>query len=306
MTASRAGHADANTQYSAHAMYVQPSGPFDVLQPDVVPHVFLEEQKKAFEPGAPTGMVALDLSASLCTDWPASTPVMLARYLVVRAHETLTHRFVSSGEIFYPVRGRGTSTSGGAKLSWKTGDVFCFPGGAETRHTAEEDTVLLCVTNEPELAYQGLSAPPLADSVTQPTLFQGELIDQHLSGRVGVPTKTAGKGILLVTPRLDRTKAMTPTLSIAMNTLEPGGDQRPHLHNAAALTLAIRHEGVYSMIDGQRYDWQPFCVMVTPPRAMHSHHNRGPGLMKALVFQDGGLYYQYRCPGFAFGGDGPR
>ncbi|MDP3139877.1 MAG: cupin domain-containing protein [Burkholderiaceae bacterium] len=306
MPTVQAERADANAQYSAHAMYIQPSGPFDVLLPEIVPHVFRDEQKKAFAPDAPTGMVLLDLSASLRTDGPATTPVMLARYLVIRAQETLSHRFVSSGEIFYPIRGRGASTSGGVTLSWKAGDVFCFPGGAETRHTADEDTVLLCVTNEPELAYQGLPAPPLSDSVTQPTLFKGELIDQHLSGRVGVPTQTAGKGILLVTPRLDRTKAMTPTLSIAMNTLEPGGDQRPHLHNAAALTLAIRHEGVHSTIDGQRYDWHPFCVMVTPPRAVHSHHNRGPGLMKALVFQDGGLYYQYRNPAFAFGGDSPR
>jgi gentisate 1,2-dioxygenase len=92
---------------------------------------------------------------------------------------------------------------------------------------------------------------------------------------------------------------------VAMNSLESGGDQRPHRHNSAALTLAIDWEGVHSMVDGQRYDWIPFGVLVTPPQAMHSHHNRGAGMMKSLVFQDAGLYYHYRNIGFSFNQEAP-
>jgi gentisate 1,2-dioxygenase len=54
------------------------------------------------------------------------------------------------------------------------------------------------------------------------------------------------------------------------------------------------------MIDGQRVDWQPDAVMVTPPTAVHSHHNEGDNLMTCLIAQDSGLYYQARTIGFSF------
>ena len=54
------------------------------------------------------------------------------------------------------------------------------------------------------------------------------------------------------------------------------------------------------MIDGQRVDWQPDAVMVTPPAAVHSHHNQGDQLMTCLIAQDSGLYYHARTIGFSF------
>lgn len=286
---------------TARATYYRPDKAFDHQLPDVPAHVFADELREVLRPGCPTGMVDLDLSTRLELPWPATTPVMLARYLVVKRGESLSHQFVASGEAFYVMRGRGSSVSGDTTLDWETGDTFCFPGGAVTDHRTEEDALLFAVTNEPELAYQGLAAPARADNPVLATHFLGEKVDEALARIVG-PTTTAGKGILLVTPNCASVKAMTPTLAAAMNSLEPGGDQRPHRHNSAALTLAIEAEGVHSMVDGERHDWVTFGVLVTPAQAMHSHHNRGPRTMKSLVFQDAGLYYHYRNIGFAFGG----
>jgi hypothetical protein len=47
-------------------------------------------------------------------------------------------------------------------------------------------------------------------------------------------------------------------------------------------------------------DWSDFAATVTPPAAVHSHHNRGTGRMLSLVFQDEGLHYYTRTPGFSF------
>jgi gentisate 1,2-dioxygenase len=159
--------------------------------------------------------------------------------------------------------------------------------------------VLLCVTNEPELSYQGLSAPAPERNPVRPVFFEGGKIDETLEA-ITDPLKTAGRAIILTAPHMLATKAMIPSLSIAVNTLEPGCNQRPHRHNATALTLAIGWQGVHTNIDGEEFPWSPFCVLLTPPRAVHSHHNLGEGLMKALVFQDGGLYYQFRNVGFNF------
>ena len=39
--------------------------------------------------------------------------------------------------------------------------------------------------------------------------------------------------------------------------------------------------------------------MVTPPSALHSHHNRGPAMMYSVVAQDGGVFYNARALGYA-------
>ena len=85
-----------------------------------------------------------------------------------------------------------------------------------------------------------------------------------------------------------------------MNSLEPGGVQVPHRHNAAALTLCVQGNGVYSMIEGRRTDWQVNAVMVTPPAELHAHHNEGTDMMLSIVAQDGGLFYHARVVGFGW------
>ena len=86
----------------------------------------------------------------------------------------------------------------------------------------------------------------------------------------------------------------------AINTLEPGKDQRAHRHNGVAITLALEGEGVYSLIENERVDWVSGAAQVTPATELHSHHNRGTKRMRSLVIQDEGLHYYTRTPGFSW------
>jgi gentisate 1,2-dioxygenase len=224
--------------------------------------------------------------------------------VVVRAGESLEHFFQATGEIYYVARGQGATRGGdSARIAWRTGDTFVLPGASRTRHDAEADSVLVCVTNEPELAYAGVRPPEAAcNAVVKAAYFDGRVIDEKLGlvhQRTG-PQKTAGKSVIFATTPLQGMRTILPSLTAAVNTLEPDGDQRPHRHNAAALTLTIESEGIYSKVGNQKIDWIPFGLMVTPPQAEHSHHNRGPRMMKSFVVQDGALYYQLRNPGFAW------
>jgi gentisate 1,2-dioxygenase len=287
--------------YSRNAILFTPEGAFDRGLSDVPPYIFTDEQKSALAPDCPTGLIALDLGPQLGLPWPATTPIMLARYVIVRTGESLAHRFEATGEIFYVIRGAGSSSAGDTRIEWQYGDVFCLPGASRTLHRASADSVLLCVTNEPELAYARVPAPDVSQNAAiTPAFFSGRKIDEALGvvhSRSG-PQQTAGKSVLLATTPLAHMKSLLPSLTAAMNTLEAGGDQRSHQHNAAALTLSIQGQGVYSKVGGQRIDWIPFGVIVTPPQAMHSHHNRGDGMMKSFVIQDGALYYHCRNAGF--------
>lgn len=295
-------NSDSNTA-ARDAIFYVPDGAFDRGLANVPPHLFRQEQQAAFDPGCPTGLIDMDLSACLGLTWPATTPAMLARYVVVRAGERLSHAFEATGEIYYVATGRGETCAGELKLRWQAGDVFVLPGASRTLHQATEDSVLVCMTNEPELAYAGVRAPePHRNRVVSPAFFSGAVIDEKL-GRVhqrSGPQTTAGKAVILSTTPLAGMRTILPSLTAAINTLEAGGDQRPHRHNAAALTLAIESEGIHSLIDGEQLDWIPFGLMVTPPQAVHSHHNRGPRMMKSFVVQDGALYYQLRNAGFSW------
>src|SRR5262245_36803988 len=94
------------------AIFYVPEGAFDRGLRDVPPHLFASEQSRALDPSCPTGLIAMDLSATLGTNYPATTPAMLARYAVVRAGESLEHAFQATGEIYYVARGQGVSESG--------------------------------------------------------------------------------------------------------------------------------------------------------------------------------------------------
>jgi gentisate 1,2-dioxygenase len=109
-----------------------------------------------------------------------------------------------------------------------------------------------------------------------------------------------GKSVNLGNAALEGSRTTTPTFTLALNSLLPGEAQRGHRHNAVAVTLVLAGEGCYSLIDGERVDWEPHTVMITPPTAFHSHHNDGKELALFLIVQDGGVYYHCRTMGFSF------
>ena len=90
------------------------------------------------------------------------------------------------------------------------------------------------------------------------------------------------------------------SLTLSLNTLPGGAAQRPHRHNAAAITLVVQGRSSFSLIDGARAEWSEWATLVTPPCAPHSHHNGGSERALFLIVQDGGFHYQARTMGFAF------
>jgi gentisate 1,2-dioxygenase len=283
------------------AIFYAPEVAFDRPVPKVPPVVFEEQRNAAFAADAPTGLIPCDIAERLGSPWPATTPTMLARYMVVRAGDMLEQTLLSTGEVYYVIRGVGETRCAGEIFRWRQGDAFCLPGGKLVEHVAIERAILMLVTNEPEIAYLRAGT---GESDIAPTLFAREAIDEQLRsvhGRNG-EQRAAGKSVIFLTAMMAERRVTTPTLLSSINTLEAGGDQRPHRHSSAALTLSIAGEGVYSLVDGERVDWLPDTLFVTPPNAVHSHHNRGNAMMRSYVVQDTGLHSQLRTTNFNWEG----
>jgi gentisate 1,2-dioxygenase len=293
----------APSPYTENARYLTSLDGFNIKRPAIPAHVFRAERDRALSPGAPTGLVPLDLSATLGLDYPATTPFILSRYARIRAGDTLTTTFRASTELCHVIHGSGTTTpADGKPMAWRAADTFCLPGGEASRHAAAEDTVLWVTTNEPQLRFEGLQPPTPGAAPIQPALYPMAEIRRRLLGVYLDPHGAAmpGKSINLGNVALEASRTTTPSFTLALNSLLPGEAQRGHRHNAVAVTLVLAGERCYSLIDGERADWERHTVMITPPTAFHSHHNDGSELALFLIVQDGGLYYHCRTMGFSY------
>ena len=290
------------TPYAERARFFDSGNAFAIKYPAVPRHIFLAERDRAFAPDTATGLIDLDLSGVLELEYPATTPLILARYARIRAGESLSTAFRSSGEIYFVVQGEGSTLGQYDRIEWKAGDTVFLPGGEAWTHSANENVVLWVVTNEPQLAFQGLDPPPPERRAGAPVHFLAEQIDARLETLHRKPgaEDMPGYAVVFSSESMEAKRNIHPTMTLAMNSLPAGKVQRPHHHNSVAVTLCVESEGGYSITGGERIDWSPHAVFVTPPGEVHSHHNEGPVLAKFLIVQDGGIHYHCRTMGFAY------
>ena len=292
-----------NTPYTSRAVYLTPSNGFGTQLPKVPAHIFVAERDQAFNPSTGTAIINLDLSNKLKTEYPATTPNLLARYVRVKAGEAQCLNLTSAGEVYYLLEGLGRIAKGEDLINWVAGDSVCLPGGGETVITAEDtDCVIYSVTDEPALSWHGAESPATKSGPIEAVHYPGDEVMRLLSDVQQRETEEemTGRFVLFTNAGAQVTKTVTRTIGLAINSLEPGGIQTPHRHNSAALTLCLGGSDVYSMIEGEKVQWQRHAVMVTPPAELHAHHNEGKDMMLSLVAQDGGLFYNARAIGFSF------
>ena len=301
MPAERASSPASKAQ--ARGRFFNTGNAFNMQLPVVPDHLFTAEPLRALDPATPTSLIACDISDQLACAFPATTPLVLAHYARIRSGETLHTDFNASGVIAYVIAGRGTTTCAGETVAWNIGDLFILPGGEPATHTAgDTDSVLWVVTNEPQLAFENLRAPAPGQAPTDVVHYTGAEIARQIDllYAVGRTEQIAGSALIFSAERQEATRNILPTLTAAMNSLPGGVVQRPHRHNSVAVSLVIKGERCFSIIDGKRKDWAPWATTITPPVSVHSHHNGGNEMALFLIIQDGGIFYHARAMGFEF------
>jgi quercetin dioxygenase-like cupin family protein len=291
------------TKAEARARYFNTGNAFNVQLPPVPDHSFTKEPARALDPETPTSLISCDLSKELGCAFPATTPLVLARYARIRAGESLRTEFAASGIIAYVITGAGNTECGAERVDWNTGDVFVLPGGhAHIYRAGAADAVLWIVTNEPQLAFENLRAPAPGGAPTDLVHYPADEIARQIDllYQVGRGDDIAGSALIFSSERQETIRNVLPTLTVAMNSLPGGKSQRPHRHNAVAVALIIEGERCYSIIGGKRKEWSRWATTITPGISVHSHHNGGNKQSMFLIVQDGGIYYHARTMGFAF------
>lgn len=295
---------DPASPAEARARYFNTGNAFDIRLEPVPDRIFTDEPAKAHNPDTPTSFIPCDISKVLGCPFPATSPLILARYARIRPGESLAATFNASGVVIYVIAGTGSALTDTEEINWGPGDIVLLAGGIEHRYraTGKDAAVLWIVTNEPQLAFENLRAPGPDKAVTKAVHYTAAEMKKQIEliYRVGRSETIAGSALILASEEQEARRNALPTMTIAMNSLAPGAVQRAHRHNAVAISLIIEGDNCFSMIDHKRKDWAPWATTITPPGALHSHHNEGSERAYFLIIQDGGLYYHTRAMGFAF------
>ncbi len=300
------GRAAGGTTYAARARYFDSSDAFNIGYPAVPCHQFTAERDRAFDTETGTAVIDLDQGPAMALDFPATTPLVLAHYLRIAAGDRLRFESGASTELYYVVEGAGRSRKAGDIVEWARGDAFALPGGEVTEHfSTRGDSLLWAVTNAPALALDGLAPPAPARSPVEAVHFPAAEIARRMAAirpRL-TDTRTPGIAVVFSSSAQEHRRNIAPGLTFAMNQLPPRGSQIPHRHNSVAVSLAINGPGCSSTVDGARVAWQPWGTIVTPPGAVHAHHNDGPDWAHWLIVQDGGYHYHCRTMEFRYADD---
>ncbi len=291
------------TPFTRRARYFDSGNAFNIAYADVPAATFSAERDAALDPASGTGIFACDQSAAMGLNFPATSPLVLASYARIRSSEALTLSPCATTVLAYVIEGSGLVTQGGDVIGWSRGDVFSLPGGRSFELTsAEHDSVLWIVTNEPELAFERVAPPSSEDALVEAAHFPAATITEELDRAraklTGEPV--AGLAVVFSSEGLEDRRNISPTLTLAMNQLAPRSIQSAHSHNSVAVSLAIEGDRCYSKVNGTAKNWSPYITMVTPPTSVHSHHNDGNALAHWLIVQDGGIHYHCRTMGFRF------
>jgi gentisate 1,2-dioxygenase len=285
----------------ARSRYFNSGNAFNIKLPPVPGKIFTDEPAQALTLEK-TGFTLCDLSASIECPFPATTPLMLARYAAIKAGESLDTTFTATASIWYVISGKGNLVVGDETASIGKADVFLLPGGVASSITASEDCVCWAVGNDPQLQFEALAPKTGADASVSFVHYPSSEIDHQLSVVYGATANasTSGHALIFSAEQTEASRNIAPTLTLSLNTLKPHSAQPPHKHNSAAVTLVVAGDPAYSMVAEEKCAWSPWATLVTPPAAKHSHHNDGDTRAEFLIVQDGGLHYHARTMGFEF------
>jgi gentisate 1,2-dioxygenase len=290
------------TTYVDRSRYLTLDQGFNLERPPLPAHIFSRERDEALLRDGESLRIPCDMRSCMGGDVEATVPLLLASYLRLKPGTPLEVKSGATSEIFYVIQGAGVTTWCGEQIRWQSGDVFLLPGGVNETHWAEDkgNAVLWQCTNEPQLAYEGALPPPIERSNIRPTHYPKAAMHRALDEAKKHEMKNGMKSMaIMLASESSKHGTLTPSLTLALNSVAAGTSQVPHRHNSVAISLVLEGESCHSVVDGSTVNWSRFATFVTPGGATHSHHNGSLANALLLIVQDGGLYYHCRTMGFA-------
>ena len=135
------------------------------------------------------------------------------------------------------------------------------------------------------MPYEILINPPAVES--KPLHWPWKTVKENLDRLAALGQGYAGRRLyLLYNPMTGRFNGTTPNFFATITIRPPGIVDRPHRHVSAAINYYFHGKG-YSIVGGQRYEWQAGDLMVSAPGwAVHNHASYDGDPVYELTVQD--------------------
>lgn len=290
-----------NENWTGDARFFEYSTAADPIGSGIISPVPAKEFGPELYHSGESRIITLNLAEYLKTDYPATSPSLLAHFIRINKGDSINTAPNATSELYYIISGAGSTEVNGETISWKKGDFLTLPAGSVSHHTATEDTTIYYILDTPLLDYLGVKA---TEARFTPTLFTAEQAkakldevanapDAHLKNRIS---------ILLNNQKFDKTLTITHVLWAMFGIVPVGSNQAPHSHKSVALDfVAYAAPGTYTLvgdkvdpvtkqiIDPIRIEWETGKAFVTPPGLWHSHHNESGEPAFIIPIQDAGL-----------------
>lgn len=304
-------HTETKNQLEKDAQFFEYTKAADPLSRGSITQVPYAELLSELHEQGPTRIIPFDLSDKLNSSAPATSPNLAAAFIRIVPDETIQTQVNATSELYYVIRGKGTSTRNNSEISWKKGDFFVVPGGMECLHKAREDSALYWVSDAPLLAYLGVT---ISEERFSPTLYNAEECAEQLRKIAEDPAAPDRNrvSVLLGNKNFPQTMTATHTIWAMFGLLKKDTVQPPHRHNSVALDLILDCKpGCYTLVSRTidsagnlvnpiRQDWKPNSAFVTPPYFWHSHHNESGEDARLIPIQDAGLQTYMRTLNIEF------
>lgn len=256
-----------------------------------------------------TKIFPFDLSSTLKTNYPATSPNLIAGFLYICEDDNFETNINATSHIFYVIKGKGYTKINSGVIEWKQGDLFILPSIQVVLHTATEDTTIYWVNDSPLLNYLGVQAS--VEKFT-PILYTQEYLTRELNNICKTDKDKNRTGILLYNKNFPLTMTLTHTLWTLYSVVSAGVIKKAHRHNSIALDLCIyAGTNTYTLIgkeidvsgdiiDPTKVMWTTGSVFITPPGLWHSHHNESNEDAIVLPIQDAGLLMNMQVLDFQY------
>jgi len=106
-----------------------------------------------------------------------------------------------------------------------------------------------------------------------PVIWKGKDIMNELGASLSSDFMGAGRGaISLINEDTGEGYGVSPTINAVVQVLAPNEHNNPHKHSNLAIFIVFEGEG-YSIIDGEKLEWEKGDVFFSPAWLSHEHCN---------------------------------
>lgn len=128
--------------------------------------------------------------------------------------------------------------------------------------------------------------PYLIKEKIRPAMWRWRDVEPQLQEVAEDPLRRADRRFLsLVHDDTGDAGGAVPSTFIGLQIFNPGEHILPHRHNSYAVYHILQGTG-YSVLDGEKFEWERGDTFVCPPMASHEHINTGDEPAIQYVFQD--------------------